>query len=154
MKYFLSACLVFMIASAHAQFLARAENHTASKVLSSPVIANSGQRVAYKISRPPGLRMRNTGATLTIIGSAMLVTGIIVYSNADQNDVRTYQSGGTYYEVNDNEVYGQALIGIGAGMAVPGIIFWSKGAKKYKRYLERQAAFNIQPGRLSLSYRF
>lgn len=154
MKYFLSACLVFVIASAHAQILARAEKPFTSKVSSSPIIVNSGQRVAYKISRPPGLRMRNTGATLTIIGSAMLVTGIIVYANADQNDVRTYQSGGTYYEVNDNEVYGQALIGIGAGMAIPGIIFWSKGAKKYNRYLEREAAFNIQPGRLSLSYRF
>lgn len=154
MKYFLSACMVFVIASTHAQILARAEQPSPSKVLLSPLIVNSGQRVAYKVSRPPGLRMRNTGATLTVIGSVMLLTGVIVYTNADQNDVRTYQSGGTYYVVNDNEVYGEALIGIGAGMAVPGIIFWSKGAKKYKRYLEREAAFHIQPGRLSLSYRF
>ena len=95
--------------------------------------------------------MRNTGRTLTIIGGAMLIGGIIVYNNADL----AYD----YYTQTDYKEQQQAALGVlmimgGTGMTVPGIIFWSKGSKKYKRHLEREAAFNFQGTGLSLSYRF
>jgi len=156
MKSFLAAItLVCIGAPAEAQFFADIGKPEPSQAYISPVIVNAVERVAYKISRPPGLRMRNVGRTLTIIGGGMLIGGIIVYNNADQSYYTTYQtSSGTYTEGDEEAALGALMIVGGTGMAVPGIIFWSKGSKKYKRYLEREAAFNIKGTGLSLSYRF
>jgi hypothetical protein len=118
------------------------------------VIVSAGERVTYKVSRPPGLRMRNVGRTLTIAGAAMLVGGIVVYNNADKTYYTYQTNSGTYTEGGEEAALGVLMVMGGTGMAVPGIIFWSKGSKKYNRYLEREAAFNITGTGLSLSYRF
>ena len=156
MKFCVAALALMSISvSAKAQIFASAGTSESSQECISPIIVKSAEHVAYKISRPPGLRMRNTGRTLTIIGGAMLIGGIIVYNNADENYYNSYTtSNGTYTEGDPQAALGVLMIMGGAGMTVPGIIFWSKGSKKYKRYLEREAAVNIKGTGLSLSYRF
>ena len=143
--------LCFAISSG-AQVFASVERAAASRPEMSPLIVNNFQPVPYKISYPPGYRMRNTGRTLTIIGGIMLIGGIIVYNDADP----VYDSQYTTYYTKDQQ---QAALGVlmvmgGTGMTIPGIILWSKGSRKYKRHLEREAAFNYQGSGFSLSYRF
>jgi hypothetical protein len=149
--------LMCMGISAEAQFFAQAEvlGYRSPLKSVSPMIVKSVDHVAYKVSRPPGLRMRNTGRALTIIGGAMLIGGIIVFNNADSDYYNSYStSAGTNTEADAQAALGVVMITGGVGMTVPGIIFWSKGSKKYKRHLERQASFNINGHGISLSYRF
>jgi hypothetical protein len=122
----------------------------------SPVFRKTLQAGDYQVAKPPGLRMRNTGRTLTILGSAMLIGGIIVYSGADEGYYTSYYgTNGSYEEGDPQAAVGILMIVGGAGMTVPGIIFWSKGSKKYKRYLEQQNASVGFTGRgLALRYRF
>lgn len=156
MKFYITALmLTCMGVSAQAQYLAQVGMSEPAQRNVSPIIVNRVERVTYKISRPPGLRMRNTGRTLTLIGGAMLIGGIVVFNNADDDYYNSYTtSNGTYTEGDTQAALGVLMIMGGAGMTVPGIIFWSKGSKKYNRYLEREAAFNINQNGLSLSYRF
>lgn len=156
MKLFTAAlAMVCISTSVQAQLYARAESHSLQTKTESPLRVNTSGNVAYKISRPPGLRMRNTGRVLTIIGGAMLIGGIVVFNNADSDYYNSYTtSSGTYTEGDPQAALGVLMIAGGAGMTVPGIIFWSKGAKKYNRHLEREAAFNFRGSSISLSYRF
>lgn len=151
MKFIAAVFLMCFAVNSNAQIFADAKQTPPSFAVESPVVVKPLQPVPYKVSYPPGYRMRNTGRTLTIIGGAMLIGGIIVYNNADL----VYD----YYTQTDYKEQQQAALGVlmimgGTGMAVPGIIFWSKGSKKYKRHLEREAAFNFQGSGLSVSYRF
>ena len=85
----------------------------------------------------PGTRMRNTGRTLTIVGIPLLIGGIVMASSAESTQY-TYTStqGGSYEEGDPKGAVGALMAVGGAGMMVPGIILWSKGAKKMKRYNE------------------
>lgn len=121
---------------------------------SSPIIARSPDHIAYKISYPPGYRMRNVGRTLTIAGGALFIGGFIVYNNADKN-VYTYQtSTGTVNEIDPKAALGVLMIVGGTGMTVPGIILWAKGSRKFNRYLERETACVINGTTISVRYRF
>lgn len=98
--------------------------------------------------------MRNVGRTLTIAGGAMLIGGIVIFNNADKT-IYTYQtSAGTYNESDPKAALGALMIVGGIGMTVPGIILWSKGSRKFNRYLERETACVINSSGLSLQYRF
>jgi len=155
MKLFIAAFAMCAAVSSNAQFLASAKGVEPSSEALSPLINSSVQHVAYKISYPPGFKMRNVGRVLTVLGGAMLIGGIIVYSNADKTYYNNYQtSTGTYNEGDPQAALGVLMVMGGAGMAIPGVILWSKGSKKYNRYLERQTAFGIKGSGLSLSYRF
>jgi len=155
MKFFIAAfALIVIHTSAEAQFFANAGTSEPYQTPLSPVIVSAVERIAYKVSRPPGFRMRNVGRTLTIAGVAMLIGGIVVYDNADKTYYTYQTNSGTYTEGGEEAALGVLMIMGGTGMAVPGIIFWSKGSKKYNRYMEREAAFNIKGTGLSLSYRF
>lgn len=147
-------CFICLAISSGAQVFASAERVNMPLQYTSPLIINHVQPLPYKVSYPPGYRMRNVGRTLTIIGGAMLIGGIIVYNEADP--VYDYNSQYTTYYTKEEQ---QAALGVlmvmgGTGMTIPGIILWSKGSKKYKRHLEREAAFNYQGSGFSLSYRF
>lgn len=126
----------------------------------SPVIMRPGDKGGYEVARPPGLRMRNVGRTLTIIGSTLLVTGIILTSVADKDTYYYYSYNGQQVDESGDPKLVLGVLGIvsGAGMTVPGIIFWSKGAKKYNRYLERQGAaaarIQFRGNGVALSYHF
>lgn len=126
----------------------------------SPLIMNPAGEGAYKVYMPPGLRMRNAGRTLTIIGGAMLVGGAIVFGSADETYYSYNSYNGTTYEEGDPKAaIGILMMAGGLGMTIPGVILWTKGAKKYKRYLEQHegeqtVSFNMNGNGVSLRYQF
>lgn len=145
---------------AWAQFNQTLASASADKQVVSPLIMNPAGEGTYKVYMPPGLRMRNAGRTLTIIGGALLVGGIIVFSSADET-YYTYNSynGTTYEEGDPKAALGILMIVGGLGTSIPGVILWTKGAKKYKRYLEQRegeqtVSFNMNDNGVSLRYQF
>jgi hypothetical protein len=125
----------------------------------SPLLVQSPMEAEYRVAKPPGLRMRNAGRTLTVLGGAMLIGGIVLVNNADDLYYSSQSTSyGTYEEGDPQGALGVLMIVGGAGMSVPGIILWSKGAKKYNRYLEKQEAsqtsLSFKGRTLSLAYRF
>jgi hypothetical protein len=154
MKFFMMAlALCGWGLSAYGQFSANAGTSESAQANSSPIVINDAQRVAYKIAYPPGYRMRNTGRIMTIIGIPLFIGGIIVLNNLDENYYTVSSSSGYYDEVAVSPV-GALMVVSGVGLTIPGVILWTKGAKKYKRHMEREAAFNFNGKGLSLSYRF
>jgi hypothetical protein len=99
--------------------------------------------------------MRNAGRTMTIIGVPLFIAGLIVFNNADENYYNSVTtSSGTYTEGDPQAALGILMSVAGAGLTIPGAILWSKGSKKYKRYLERESALKLNGRGLTLSYRF
>lgn len=145
---------------AWAQFNQVLASTNADKPVVSPLIMKPAGEGEYKAYMPPGLRMRNAGRTLTILGSAMLVGGIIVFNSADETYYNSYTSNGTTYEEGDPKAaVGILMIVAGLGTSIPGVILWTKGAKKYKRYLEQHegeqtVSFNMNGNGASLRYKF
>jgi hypothetical protein len=115
---------------------------------------STGLRTAS--TTPRGLRMRNTGRALTICGGALAIGGIIMMNSADELYYTTTSGpSGTIEEGDPKGALGVLMTVAGVGMAVPGIIFWSKGQKKYNRYLEQQSvSLNSTASGLSLCYSF
>ena len=154
MKFFMMAlALCVWGLSAHCQFVANVGTSESSLTNSSPVVVNNVQRVAYKIAYPPGYRTRNTGRVMTIVGVPLFIGGIIVLNNVDENYYTVSSSSGYYDEVAVSPAAALMVVS-GVGLTIPGVILWTKGAKKYKRHMEREAAFNFNGRGLSLSYRF
>jgi hypothetical protein len=136
----------------NAQYYARANKTIETQV--SPLFVK--QPVKVLSVNPPGLRMRNTGRTLTIIGSALLVGGVIMVATADELYYEsTYSSSGSYSEGDPKGAFGIVMIAGGTGMVIPGIIFWNKGHKRYKQHVAEQgASLGIKGAGLALRYRF
>lgn len=126
----------------------------------SPLIVTPAGEGTYKVYMPPGLRMRNAGRTLTIIGGAMLVGGVIVFGSAEDTYYSYNSYNGTTYEEGDPKAaIGVLMMAGGLGMTIPGVILWTKGAKKYKRYREQHegeqtVSFNMNGNGVSLRYQF
>ena len=120
----------------------------------SPLLVK--QSVQSQSLNPPGLRMRNTGRTLTIIGSALFVGGVIMVATADELYYETtYSSSGTSSEGDPQGAFGVVMIAGGTGMIIPGIIFWNKGNKRYKQHLAEQgASLGLKGTGLALRYHF
>jgi hypothetical protein len=137
-----------------AQTFASAKSADHADQMYSPIIMPASGAGEYKISYPPGFRMRNVGRTMTVAGAALLVGGIAVYSNADKTVYTVYTSSGTYDEYDPKLGLGLLMIMGGTGLTVPGIILWSKGARKFNRYVERQTACVWNGSAISLHYRF
>ena len=135
----------------NAQFYASAKASTARV---SPVVINQKETLQY--TKPPGLRMRNTGRTLTIIGGILFVSGIAMVATADDLYYETtYSSSGTTTEGDPQGAFGVVMIAGGTGMIIPGVIFWNKGSKKYKAHLSEQgASIGVKGTGLALGYRF
>jgi hypothetical protein len=154
----LTMALLAVVASASAQTSLAAGNDFAYLV--SPVIVQTTQTASTKITLAPGLRMRNVGRTLTLIGGVLFVGGIAVVSQADATYYNSTTSSqyGNSTEGDPNFAIGVLMISGGVGMVVPGIIFWSKGQKRYNRWLmeeqKQKMSFGIQRSGLGLSYRF
>jgi hypothetical protein len=104
----------------------------------------------------PGQRMRNAGRTLTLCGSAMFLGGVILMNNADALYYTSTQTQyGTVNEGDPKGALGVLMTVGGVGMVIPGIILWSKGHKKYNRFLERQSVtMHTVPSGLSVKYSF
>ena len=117
----------------------------------SPVIMQPSANRAYE-PNPPGLKIMKSGKTLTILGSAFLIGGIVVLANADE---MYYSTGTNGTEGDPKAALGILMVSGGLGMTIPGIILWSKGSKKYKAYqAEQSASFNIKGAGVALKYRF
>lgn len=85
--------------------------------------------------------MRNTGQALTIIGGVLLVGGVAMAATADELFYNTtYSSSGSHSEGDPQGAFGVVFAAAGTGMVIPGIIFWNKGAKRYKAHLSNQQA--------------
>lgn len=107
---------------AWAQFNQTLASANPDKPVVSPLIINPAGEGEYKVYMPPGLRMRNAGRTLTIIGGAMLVGGIIVFSSAEKTYYSYNSTNGTSYEEGDPKAaIGILMIAGGLGMTVPGV---------------------------------
>ena len=121
----------------------------------SLLYVSSVNKTFYKVSMPPGVKMRNAGRIMTIVGGALIIGGIVMVSNADETYYNYSSTTSGNYEDGDLQgALGVVMIVGGTGLTVPGIIMWSKGSKRYKHHLEREAAFNFKGTQLSLSYRF
>jgi hypothetical protein len=105
---------------------------------------------------PRGLRMRNTGRALTLCGGALAIGGILMMNSADELYYTTTSGpSGVVEEGDPKGALGVLMTVAGVGMTVPGIIFWSKGQKKYNRYLEQQqVSLNSTASGLALRYSF
>jgi hypothetical protein len=123
---------------------------------SSPALINDIQPGFRMGSAPMGLRMRNTGRILTICGGALAIAGIIVMNNADElHYTSTSTQYGTVEEGDPKGAIGVLMTVSGGSMMVPGIIFWSKGQKKYNRHLEQQnVSLNAGASGVSIRYSF
>ena len=93
---------------------------------------------------------------MTIIGVPLFIGGIIVFNNADENYYNSVTtSSGTYTEGDPQAAVGALMIVAGAGLTIPGVILWTKGAKKFKRHMERESTpVSFNGSSLSLRYRF
>jgi hypothetical protein len=131
MKYILLVLVFSGMTALRAQQLV--ENRSISLI--SPVTIQTEKKIDSRQFRQalPGERMRNTGKALTFCGSALVIGGIALLSNAESTHYQTgYGSSGSYEEGDPKGAFGAVMLTGGIGMIVPGIIFWSKGAKKYK----------------------
>jgi hypothetical protein len=112
------------------------------------------QREMYRIPQAPGERMMKVGQVLTAFGAISVISGILVYNNADPN----YYTHGTYgntYGEDPHIAGGQLLVGAGIGLIVPGVMVWIHGASKFRKYEEKTTqALYIPGGKLGLGYRF
>lgn len=147
--------LLSVCATGHAQYY-RALGAAESTAVVSPLVQKHTKRIAYEASKPPGLRMRGAGMIMTICGGGLIVAGAIIAANADPNSGQTYvnSNGSTYTDGEVDQAMGVLGIAAGVGLTVPGVILWTKGNKKYQRYLETQTAFNFTKNGVGLTYRF
>jgi hypothetical protein len=172
MKTLLIVVFVFTTMSAYAQELPLSRVASSSppvtqsqqfqNTIVSPLFRKDVRSTTLRSSfRMPGERMKKVGRTLTLLGGAMILGGISVYSSADK-EVRTVtyttSSGATYTqdEMDPKAALGILMIVGGVGMTVPGVLVWTKGVKKYNRYLEEQQrlSLDIRGTRAGFVYRF
>jgi hypothetical protein len=118
----------------------------------------------YKISKTqteipdnaPGMHKVKVGRGMTIGGSVLLVSGIALAATADAYYYNTTTTNGQTTESGDLKGgVGVILIAAGVGLTVPGVIIWSKGAKRLKQYKEENnLTFDIRGTSGVLTYRF
>ena len=125
MKPVLVLALLIVIANSFsfAQLNSNLIAHSAYASKSNPLFIQPAKPL-QKEWLPPGYRMRRVGATLTLAG-CFLIGGAVIVKN------------------NSTLPISPAMVVGGVEMMVPGIIFWSKGAKKYRIYQAEQASTTV-----------
>ena len=104
----------------------------------------------------PGMHKIKIGRGMTISGSVLLVSGIALAATADAYYYNYSSTNGQTTESGDLKGgVGVILIAAGVGLTVPGVIIWSKGAKRLKQYKEENnLTFDIRGTSGVLTYRF
>jgi hypothetical protein len=132
-----------------------------SPVIRKPVSLESTNRVLRSTFRIPGERQKKFGSTMTGIGAALIVGGIVMYANSDKTpEYVTYMnSNGTYtsyYEYDPKYIFGIMCMVVGTGVTIPGILIWRKGIKTNNKYLleQQNLSFYLQGNGGTLAYRF
>ena len=103
---------------------------------------------------PPGLRTRNMGRTLTLAGAGMAGVGLLIIKRDNKRYSSTQSAS---YEENFNGLIGVLMLHGGIAMSIPGVVCWSSGAQRYKRYLKEHtpsASLNIKPNGIGFMYKF
>jgi hypothetical protein len=99
----------------------------------------------------PGEKKKKVGSVMTVLGGALFVGGIAVYASGDPNyENTTYNQTTGQYEtttVDPKRVLGVLMCMAGAGVAIPGVIIWTKGIRQYNQYMREQG----ETGSLKLS---
>lgn len=102
-------------------------------------------------------RMKNTGATLTVVGTVLTVVGIVTLVN---NVEETVPGSNQYSGNNEKAATGAIMWLVGVGGLGAGIPLWAVGAHNHKKYSQKLNAvsirFNATPQRagLTLAYKF
>jgi hypothetical protein len=104
----------------------------------------------------PGARKVRLGRGMTIGGGILLIGGIALAANADSYSYNYSSTNGQVEESGDIKgALGVVMIAAGVGLTVPGIIIWSKGAKRLKAYKEENnLTFDIRGTSGVLTYHF
>lgn len=104
----------------------------------------------------PGQRMIRVGKTLTIAGSVLFVSGIVMMATADEIYYRTTTDfdGNTVTEGDLQGALGLIMTTGGLGMIIPGAIVWSKGKKKYEAYQSAGASLSLGINKNGAGLRF
>lgn len=155
--------LLLFYSSLSAQFVKRSNSYCLSSATRSEGSAQFSNYASFKnkmnegntavlVGDPPGLKMKKIGTTLTIGGSIFFVAGALLLSQADAYYYNSTTTNGTTTTSGDPKGgFGVVMVAAGLGMMIPGIIFWSKGAKKYNAYKQQQnLSLRIKGDRLSL----
>lgn len=157
---------VLAFVTAQSQTLTRhtfAESSPVEPVTVSPLYLqpNASPLNAKKFSIP-GERKKKVGSTMTVLGGLLIVGGIVTYASSDPDYYRsTYNQNTnttTVETIDPKRVLGVLMMVAGTGVAVPGALLWSKGARQYNRYMEEQGQQSLRLGigthGAVLSYRF
>lgn len=121
-----------------------------------PVFKLSGMPLEIP-ANAPGMHKIKIGRGMTIGGGVLLVTGLALASTADAYSYNyTTNSNGTTTESGDLKgAIGVLFIAGGVGLTIPGVIIWSKGAKRLKEYKEtNNLTFDLRGTSGVLTYRF
>ena len=104
----------------------------------------------------PGARKVRIGRGMTIGGGILLIGGIALAANADSYSYNYTSTNGQVEESGDAKgALGVVMIAAGVGLTIPGIIIWSKGAKRLKAYkVENNLTFDIRGTSGVLTYHF
>lgn len=141
MKIALIALILFLSVSVFAQFNSSIASYISnSHTPSSPLFVPPSDVMHMEVM-PPGYRMKNVGNTLTLAGSFLVIGGVILASASDDT-ITTNNNYNSVTTTNPQAVLASYMIVGGVGMMVPGIIFWAKGAHKYKRYLAEEKNYS------------
>jgi hypothetical protein len=104
-------------------------------------------------------KMKNTGAALTISGSALIAVGLITMINSSY--VTIYDTGGQSHTTTEgNPGLGIAAYLVGNACAGAGIPLWIIGKNNYRKYnnkvndLTSRVSLSPQANGLTLTYRF
>jgi hypothetical protein len=151
-KFLFLPVFICLYVNANAQFASNSKQHLEAAI--SPLFTN--QNVPDIYGDEPGQRMKRTGTALTIAGAVFFVGGLALVSQADALYYSsTTSNNGTVEQGDPKGGLGSVMVAAGVGMMVPGIIFWSKGAKKYRAYQEGQnVSISMKGAGLSLRLKF
>jgi hypothetical protein len=116
--------------------------------------------VGYSIaaaSDSPGSRKKHKGSVLMIVGSVLLINGVVTLATSD-GFVSIYfnesKGNGTYGGADLQAEAGVLLIAGGVGMIIPGAIIYSKGKKEFSTYQqENKVSLHLNGAGLKLSWR-
>jgi hypothetical protein len=152
MKYVLLVLLVAGTTALRAQQLAANSMSVKSPLSYYSTRFDDSRKIKQAV---PGERMRNAGRMMTIGGVAMFVGGIALASNAESTHYQYNSSNGQTYEEGDPQgALGALMIVGGAGLTIPGIILWTKGAKRYNASKDDNDMASVGVGRNGLAIRY
>jgi hypothetical protein len=97
----------------------------------------------YQQEEIPGMKRRNTGIALTVLGTVLLATGIALVATASSlsYSASTSTYGGSQSSGDLGGALGVLAIPASLGLLIPGIYQWTKGARIMKASRNRKTSY-------------